>query len=68
MYEGDDCSIDGNSDDDDNAFGDIDKIENCFTLTLKIFEIVCLMIMNICECHLKCYLSLCLQIIIPCKI
>ena len=27
MHEGDNCNIDSNSDDDDNAIGDIDKIE-----------------------------------------
>ena len=43
IYEGDNCNINSNSDDDDNAIGDIDKIENSFTVTLKIFEIVCLM-------------------------
>ena len=40
MYDGDSFNIHSNSDDDDNAIGDIDKIENSFTLTLKIFEMV----------------------------
>ena len=40
MYEGDKCNMDGNSDDDDNAIGDIDNIGNSLTLTLKIFEMV----------------------------
>ena len=40
MYEDDDCNMDSSSDDDDIAIGDIDKIENSFTLTLKIFEMV----------------------------
>ena len=40
MYEGDNCNMDSNSDDDDNAIGYIDKIENSLISGLKIFEMV----------------------------